>query len=185
MSRSSCCRPSTVLAFACRGVSVGLQQLSHRGRRHLMPGGGQRGGQVRGGFRRPPKRRHRITPGHRIHQSIQRIPQRRVDDLGCASPGTWATHPTGNRLRVVQLPDPLRHRIRVRTNRFRDRLDPAAAQHLRLRAQQQPPRPLIQMRPDQQQPRRKYININPGQRHTTILPNRNGQTYVIARQALS
>ena len=72
----------------------------------------------------------------------------------------------------------------MRAHRRSDQLDPAPAQHLRLRTQQQPPGPLIQMLPDQQQPRRNDVNIGLRQLRGTIQPNRTSQTYAILGRAL-
>ena len=161
-----------------------FEQLGHRPRGHPMPGGGQLGGQLRRRFRRPPQRRLRIAARDRIHQRIQRREQLGVGRRLRRAARPRAAHPPRYRLVVVQLAHPLRDRVRVRTPGRGHRLDPTRTQHPRLRAQQQPPRPLVQMRPDQRQPRRDRIGIHTRQRHTTTLAKPTRQTYLITARVL-
>ncbi len=161
-----------------------LEQVGHRPRRYRMTGAGQLRRQLRGRLRRPPQRRFRIAAGDRIHQGIQGPRQQRVADLLRRPPRPGTTHPARDRLGVVQFPQPLRHGVRVRPAHRSDSLDPTPAQRLGLSTQQQPPRPLIQMRSDQTQPRPHRINIGTRQPHTTTLPKSNRQTYAISRRVL-
>jgi len=95
-----------------------LQQLRERCRRLLVTLRGQFRGQFRRRLRRPPQRRFRIPPGHRIHQSVQRDQQVRVGDRG-----TLAAAAPGRRIRpgigsgVVQFPHCLGHRVRMSPGR--------------------------------------------------------------------
>ena len=110
-----------------------------------MPGGGQRPRQLPGGLQRPPQRRLRIPARVGVHQRRQRRDQPRVSVGQLLAAPAGRPHP---RLRLpVGLPHPTRHRIRVHPRRRRHHLDPAPPQLPRIRAQHDPPLPLIQVRP--------------------------------------
>src|SRR3954465_4735124 len=99
-----------------------------------------------------------------------------VTAIGGGPPPRPPPPPPRNWFLVIQLAHTLRHGIRMHPTGRRDQLDPAPTQHLRLRAEQQPPRPLIQMRADQRQTGGDRIGVHSSQRHTTSVDKPNGKT---------
>ena len=157
------------LRVALQAVALGLQQPRHRPVRRRVPGLRQRTRQVPGGQARPAQRRHRIPAGGRVHQRHQRRHQLLVGAGQLLAAAAGRPHP---RLRpAFRLPHSPAHRVRVHPGRLRHRLDAAAAQPQRLRPEQEPPLPLIQVRAQQPvQPRHLLAGGLPvpvAVRHTT------------------
>ena len=99
---------------------------------------------------------------------------------GSSPPSPGAPHPgdapAPESVRLIQLAYTLRHGIRMHPTGRRDHLDSAPTQHLRLRAEQQPPRPLVQMRADQRQTGGDRIGVHSRRRHTTTVDKPNRKT---------
>jgi hypothetical protein len=124
-----------------------------------MPLPGQRLGQVPARPGCPLQRRHRIAPGLRLHQRLQRPQQTRIGLGQRPAPRSRPADPPVLRLRRLNLAPATGHRVRVRTGRLGDPLGPAPAQGQRLGPRHQPPGLLIQVRPHQLVPAR-YILIS-------------------------
>ena len=176
--------PLQRLDVALQAEALLLQQRRHRRRRHLVPGRGQRSGQVAGRLGRPPQRRLRIPPRLRVHQRQQRVLQPRVsagDPLAAAAGTARAAQRLAAALQLGHAP---RHRHRADIRRGRHHLDPAVAQNPRLGAHHQPPLPLIQMREQRGElGRQRLLGIH-GHRHTTSMPRRGSKANVILLQTL-
>jgi hypothetical protein len=80
-----------------------------------------------------------------------------------------------------------RHRVRMHRSGRCDQLDPGPAdtQHRGLRAEQQPPRPLIQIRTNQRQTRSQNLGVHNRQRHTTSVNKPNRKTQSITARVLT
>ncbi len=156
------------LGVALQAVALGLQQPGRRRRRAPVPGRGQRVRQVPGRQARPAQRRLRIPPRLRLHQCHQGRAQLRV---GLGQLLAAAARRLRPRLRRPGcLPRAAGHRGRVSARHAGHRLDSAAAQPGRLRPQQQPPLPLIHVRPQRlvqlRHPLQRQLSGNLD-RHTT------------------
>jgi hypothetical protein len=140
-----------------------MQQIRHRVRGHRMPLRGQLGGQSAGRFRGPPQRRHRVAPLGRLDQRQQRRHQARIELGQPLASRARRPHPPPRLTTGIQLAHPTRHRLLPHPARPRHRRDPAMAQRPRMRPRQQPPLPLIQMRPHLLEHRRQpaLVDIHP------------------------
>ena len=144
-----------------------LQQPAHRVRADRPPRPAQLTGQVPGRLGCPHQRLHRISPGLRLHQLPQRSHQPRIQVGRRRPPRARLTDPPARFDALLQLARTPRHRVRMRLGQSGHPADPAPAQRPRLRAQRQPPLPLVQMRLQLRQHGRETILINLNRRHTT------------------
>ena len=132
------------LRVPLQGVALALQQPRHRPVRAGVPRRGQRPRQLAGGLQGPLQRRLRVPPRPGVHHRQQRRDQPRVGGGHRLAAAAVRPRP---RLRLPGgLPGAPGHRVRVHPRRRRHHLDPAPAQPIRLRAQHDPPLPLIQVR---------------------------------------
>ncbi len=165
--------PVRVLA-ALDGLGVALQaeplrpqQVTHGVRADLMALAGQFLRQRAGRLRRPPQRRHRIPPLHRLHQRQQRQAQPRIQLGGPLAPPARPPRPAQRLSPRVQLIHSQRHRGLADPGSPGHQPDPAMAQRPGLRSHQEPPLPLIQMREDRPELRRQHLPGNLHHAHTT------------------
>jgi hypothetical protein len=141
------------LAGALQRVALLLEQPSDGVVADRMTLGGQRTSQLRGRLARPPKRRLGIPTSVGIDQRVQRPKQVRVT-LGeplastARAPDAPGGQPTAGSW-IVQLGQGSVHGLPRGAGCPRDRGDPPAAKPPRPGGQQQPPLPLVQVRPDQ------------------------------------
>ena len=162
------------LGVALQAVAqLGRQQPRHAVMRHPVPPGAQLTSQIAGRTGSPPQPGHRIPPHLRLYQAIQRLQQARVG-LGqpLAAPAFPPDAPLQRVITRLQLSHPRRHRLARDPRGTRHHLDPAVPQPARLRAQHQPPAPLIQVRQQRIELDSQYLLIDlhdPG--HTTRLPS--------------
>ena len=158
------------------GLGIGLQTvapLTQQSTRHhggdLVASLPQRPGQDPDRLRRPPQRRHRIAPGLRIDQRLQRGHQLRIVLLG---PFTSTTGPTRPPLTGtgpgIGLGAPPTHRVGCDSGRPSHHRDTSRPQLGRLRAQPQPTLELRQKRTHHRIPSRQRVSQI---RHsTTVVP---------------
>ncbi len=109
---------------------------------------GEFGGQMTGGLRRPPQRRHRITPHIRLDQGQQRRTKSRVQIDRPLAASTRPAHSPQRGLAGFQFIRTQRHRGLPHPGGPGDQPDPAMADRPGFRSYQQTPLPLIQMRED-------------------------------------
>ena len=132
--------------------------------------------QVAGRLRRPPQRRHRITPLLRLDQGQQRRAQPGIQVGGLLAAPARPARPAQRLGAGIQLIDPQGHRGLADPGGPGHRPDPAMSQRPGLGAHQQPPLPLIQMREDRLELRRQHLSGFLHGAHTT--PNaRNPGSY--------
>src|SRR5674476_1173491 len=117
------------LGICLQAVARCTQQPSDSLIRDRMPLRGQCFSQRPRRLRRPPQRRHRITPRYRINQGVQSLGQARIDyhrglTTPARSPGTTRL----NLHRQLQIGQTLRHRRTSNTSDLRHRSNPTPAQ---------------------------------------------------------
>ena len=149
--------PFVLLGRRLQAVTHAVQQLTDGHVRDLETSPPQLAGQRPRRLRRPPQRAHRITPGLRLDQRIQRHQQTGLSILHPRTPGTRRPHPHRHLDTGVDLPDRLVHRRTAHSRRLGHRHDPTPAQSPRRRAGQNPTLPLIQMRQHRRQHRRQPL----------------------------
>src|SRR6185437_2528967 len=103
--------------------------------------GGQFLGQFHPRLSRPPQPRHRITPGLRIDQPVQRRPPPRIGRLHRLAPYTLGPHPPISQDPRTQLRSTTPDRVHRDTHGSRDQLDPTPPEHTRSPPRQQPTHP--------------------------------------------
>ena len=138
----------------------GHRRLTHHKTRRVQPLH-----QLAQRLSRPPQRRGRITPGLRRHQRLQRLGHPRLRLLHQRAPRPQRTHPTVRRRPRPDLVHPGLHRGPRGTRHPSHQHDPTPTNRLHLSTQQQPPLPLIQMRPQHSQ----LLRQSTLSRHTHIL----------------
>ena len=150
----------TLLAF--QGFGVGLQAetlLAQQVRDHIRTDPvtlcGQLRGEVASRSRRPPQRRHRITPLVGFHQRQQRRDKTGIIVGQSFTTTTGPTNPAQRSLPGLQLGHPERHRRLTHPGRAGSQPDPAMPDRSGLRRHRQPPLTLIQMRQQRSELRRQ------------------------------
>ena len=141
--------------------------------------GGQFLGQFHPRLSRPPQPRHRITPGLRIDQPVQRRPPPRIGRLHRLAPYTLGPHPPISQDPRIQLRSTTPDRVHRDTRVRRDQLDPTPPEHTRSRPQQQPTHPLLQHRSHLSHHPRERLREPRDLRHSTTLEIMNPKADVI------
>jgi hypothetical protein len=145
------------LGIGLQAEPLGLQQLVHRLRGHLVPLAPQLGGQRPDRLDRPPQRRFRVPPLLGLHQGQQRRDQPRIGLRQLLAAPARPAGPAQRLLPALQLPGSGRHRGLADSRGSGHQPDPAMTQRPRLSTQQQPALPLIQMRQDRPELRRQHL----------------------------
>ena len=160
------------LGVALQAEALLPQQVTHRVRRDLMALPGQLLRQLTGRLRRPPQRRHRITPAARLDQGQQRRPQPRIH-LGhpLAAPARSAC-PAQRLLAGVQLGGALCHRRLTHARSPGHQPNPAMTHRPGLGSHQQTALPLVQVREQHRELRRQRLLKPLRNPHTTTMTPR-------------
>src|ERR1035437_8762341 len=160
-----------------------MQQPLDQRRRHPEPLGSQLHRQGPQRLRRPPQRRHRITTRLRLHQSIQRLHQTRLQHLRALTSPTRGPRPVNlQRLRVIQLITAPTHRIaRNPCSRSNHRPPPAPAP-TRLPTQPNPTLTLTQMRLHKVVPTHQGLS---NRAHSAKIAILHPENYIILLQSLT
>ena len=166
--------PLDGLGVGLQAEPLGPQQAADRVGGDRVALGGQLGRQAAGRLRRPPQRRHRVAPLIRLHQGQQRREQPRVQVSGPLAAPARTPDPAQRPRTGIQLVDSQRHRALADPGSPCHQPDPAMAQRPGLRAHQQPPLPLIQMREDHRELRRQDLPRLLHAAHTTAACRKHG-----------
>jgi hypothetical protein len=136
-------RPLDGLGVALQAEPLVPQQVPDRVRGDLMALPGQLIREIAGRLRRPPQRRHRITPLLRLDQGQQRRAQPRIRIGGPLAAPARPPRPAQRLTAGLQLVDAQGHRGLADRRGPGHQPDPAISQRPGLGAHQQPPLPLI------------------------------------------
>ena len=181
--------------LALDGLGVGLQAVPQRSGQQPpdavvgdpVPLASQFPGQIAGRLGSPPQPGHRIAPGLRPGQRVQRIQQRWIGLRERHPPPAGPARTPRHRVRArLQLLHPGGHRYPRHPGRLGHQRDPAITQRPGLSRQQQTALPLVQMRQDHLELRCQHPLINLHDHgHTRSMAGQSGHVKVNLRQALS
>ena len=181
--------------LALDGLGAGLQAVPQRSGQQPpdavvgdpVPLAPQFPGQIAGRLGSPPQPGHRIAPGLRLDQRVQRIQQRWIGLRERHPPPAGPARTPRHRVRArLQLLHPGGHRYPRHPGRLGHQRDPAITQRPGLSRQQQTALPLVQMRQDHLELRCQHPLINLHDHgHTRSMAGQSGHVKVNLRQALS
>jgi len=129
--------PLARLAVGLQAVAQSVQRLADGLMAHRVALARQLGGQRAHALAGPAQRRHRVAPGGRLHQFLERRAQPRVDVDHAGTTGAWAPHAMLRRQshqlsRVAQFLHPRRNRRTRQADCARDGADAAIPQRTSL-----------------------------------------------------
>jgi hypothetical protein len=161
------------LRVRLQAVPGRAQQPRHGLARHRMSRRRQRLGKRARRLRGPPQRRHRIPPGDRIDQRVQRCHQPGISHRRRLTTTSSTTRPiriqTG---RAVKFRHPQRHRRAGHPSNKGNHAHPTPAQLPRLSPQQGTAPPLRQLRPQHPDPTPHRLQRSRLDRHPQRIPTK-------------